>query len=125
TASGTSTISGNLNLAGTSTFTINSSGTLTVSAAIGGSGGVTKAGNGMLAITVGGSYSGGTALKPGTLPVGDPAALGTGTLTIAAGTTISATGAAVSLGQCRNRSRQLQRRRQPGTDLHRTGNAHR
>jgi autotransporter-associated beta strand protein len=96
TASGTSSISGNLTLAGTSTFTVNGTGTLTVSAAIGGSGGLTKAGSGTLAITVGGSYSGGTTLNAGTLAVGDPAALGTGTVTLAAGT-ISATGAAVSL----------------------------
>jgi autotransporter-associated beta strand protein len=96
TDSGTSTISGNLNLGGTSqTFQVNSGAILTISAAVSG-GSLTKSGSGTLVLSNRNSYTGGTTLSAGTLTAGNNSALGSGTLTLQAGT-LSASGGAVSL----------------------------
>jgi uncharacterized repeat protein (TIGR01451 family) len=98
TDTGASSISGNLALgAAKRTFTVNASSTLTVSAGVSGSVGLTKAGAGTLVLSAADSYSGGTTLSAGTLTVGNNSALGAGGLTLANGTTLSATGTAVTL----------------------------
>jgi YVTN family beta-propeller protein/autotransporter-associated beta strand protein len=61
----------------------------TLSGAIGGPGALTKIGAGTLTLSGANSYSGGTTLSAGTLTVGNDAALGTGRLTMAPGTTLS------------------------------------
>ncbi len=63
--------------------------TITFGNIISGSGGVTQLGPGSLTLTGANTYEGGTALTGGTLVVGNDAALGTGTLAMAAGTTLS------------------------------------
>jgi autotransporter-associated beta strand protein len=97
TASGSSVISGNLGL-GVSmvTFTVNTLGTLTISAVVSGAAVLSNAGGGTLILSAANSYSGGTRLTAGTLSVGNNSALGAGTLTVTGGT-LSATGGAVSL----------------------------
>jgi len=81
TATGASSISGNLALgAAGRIFTVNASSTLTVSATVSGSVGLTKAGNGTLVLSAANGYSGGSTLSAGTLTVGNNSALGTGGL---------------------------------------------
>jgi autotransporter-associated beta strand protein len=58
---------------------------LAISGAIGGSGGLTVTGAGMLTLTNSNSYSGGTTVSAGTLQLGSNNALGTGGLTINGG----------------------------------------
>jgi len=60
--------------------------------AITGSGSVTKQGSGTLVLSGNSSYSGGTTLSTGTLGIGSDTALGTGALTMAAGTAVEASG---------------------------------
>lgn len=86
-----STLSGNLNLGGTTrTFTVNDSSStladLTVSAVISSAGGLTKSGSGTLVLSASNTYSGITTLSAGTLMATTAAALGAGTLTLSAGT---------------------------------------
>jgi autotransporter-associated beta strand protein len=96
-ASGSSSISGNLSLAtAASTFTVASSSTLTVAAAIGGTGSLSKAGPGTLALSGVNLYTGNTTLSAGMLALSNSSALGTGTLTLAGSTTLQAS-AALSL----------------------------
>jgi autotransporter-associated beta strand protein len=96
TDSGASTISGKLALGGTSqTFQVNTGATLTIPASISG-GGFTKSGSGTLVLSSSNSYTGGTTLSSGTLTAGNSSALGSGTLTLQAGT-LSVSGGAVSL----------------------------
>jgi autotransporter-associated beta strand protein len=96
TDSGTSTINGNLALGGTAqTVQVNSGATLTIPAAISG-GGLTKSGSGTLVLSSKNSYTGGTTLSAGSLTAGNSSALGSGTLTLQAGT-LSASGGAASL----------------------------
>jgi autotransporter-associated beta strand protein len=62
------------------------------------SGSVSKSGSGSLTLNTANTYSGGTTLNGGTLNINHASALGTGSLTIAAGTTIDNTsGSAVTL----------------------------
>jgi autotransporter-associated beta strand protein len=89
-----STLSGNLALgAATRTFTVANSTTadadLTVSAAIGGAGGLIKAGAGTLVLSGANSYAGATTVSAGILRLSDAAALGA----TAAGTTVANTAA--------------------------------
>jgi autotransporter-associated beta strand protein len=65
---------------------------LTVASLISGTGGVTQQGAGALTLTRANTYSGGTTLAEGTLRVGHDSALGTGALTIGAGTTLATDG---------------------------------
>jgi uncharacterized repeat protein (TIGR01451 family) len=98
TDTGASSISGNLALGnGSRTFIVNPSSTLTVSAVVSGSVGLTKAGSGTLVLNAANGYSGGSTLLGGTLTVGSNSALGGGGLTIANGTTLGPTGVAVTL----------------------------
>lgn len=57
---------------------------------ISGTGGLSKVGAGLLALTGVNTYSGGTDLDAGTISIGNVSALGTGTVTTAAGTTLLA-----------------------------------
>jgi autotransporter-associated beta strand protein len=61
----------------------------TVSAALAGTGGVTKTTAGTVTLSGANTFTGGTTLTSGTLTIGDNSALGTGTLAMAAGTTLS------------------------------------
>jgi autotransporter-associated beta strand protein len=63
--------------------------TLTFAGMISGAGGVGQFGSGTLVLTGANSYTGGTSIVFGTLTVGNNNALGTGTLAMAAGTTLS------------------------------------
>jgi autotransporter-associated beta strand protein len=97
TDSGNSTISGNLGLGvSMATITVNSLGTLTVSAVVSGAAVLSKAGSGTLVLSAANTYSGGTRLTAGTLSVGNNSALGAGLLTLTSGS-LSASGGAVSL----------------------------
>jgi autotransporter-associated beta strand protein len=90
------TFSGAATLSGSLTLTVNT--TTTFSGGIGQSAtaALTKAGNGVLVLSAPDSYSGGTTLAAGTLQVGDPGALGSGTLTVNNGT-LSGTGSALTI----------------------------
>lgn len=102
------TLSGLVNLGGaTRTFSVaDSTGTATelaVTAAISGTGGLTKTGTGNLLLAGANSYSGDTTLSAGTLTVGHDSAFGAGTLILNAGTlqgdgTARAIGNAATLG---------------------------
>jgi outer membrane autotransporter protein len=81
---------GNVTL-GSATLTTNGDGSdTTFSGTISGSGGLVKVGEGTLTLSGNNSYTGGTLLNEGTLAVGSSRALGTGTLTLADGTTLQA-----------------------------------
>ncbi len=71
--------------------------TLTLGNTISGAGALNKIGPGTLSLTGANSYSGGTSLNAGTLAVGNNAALGTGALGMAAGTTLQFAAANLSL----------------------------
>src|SRR6516164_1241178 len=76
---------------GSATLTTNGDGSdTTFSGTISGSGGLVKIGDGTLTLLGNNSYTGGTPLNEGTLAVGSNTALGTGTLTLADGTTLQA-----------------------------------
>jgi autotransporter-associated beta strand protein len=70
------TISVPMTLDGTLTATSGSAGLVTLSGAIGGTGGITKAGSGVIQLTNANTYAGATEVKAGTLRVTDPNALG-------------------------------------------------
>jgi len=97
-----STLSGNLSLAtSTRTFTIGDSTSaaidLLASAAISGTGGIAKAGAGTLKLSGANTYSGGTALSAGTLILANNSALGSGTLTFNAASTLRGDGTPLTL----------------------------
>jgi autotransporter-associated beta strand protein len=107
-ASGASTISGNLNLVGVRTFTVNgTTNPFTVSAVVTGSstGGITKAGTGTMVLSANNSnYAGTTVVTQGTLKISNANALGTpggtnsdnsgtvGGTTVQTGATLAVTG---------------------------------
>lgn len=64
---------------------------------IGGSGTLTKSGNGSLTLNTANSYSGGTTLGGGTLNIGNASALGSGPMTISGGVLDNTSGGALSL----------------------------
>ena len=64
----------------------------TISAVLAGAGALTKTGSGVVVLSGANTYSGGTTLTSGTLVVGISSALGTGALSMAAGTTLSIAG---------------------------------
>jgi autotransporter-associated beta strand protein len=108
TINSTITFAGTSNLTFTGAVTLTGSRTLIVSITgttitfAGGLGqtttaALTKSGTGVLALPVADSYTGGTILTNGTLQVGDPGALSTGTLTLSGGT-IRGNGTALSIG---------------------------
>ena len=79
-------------------LTVNGSSSTTYSGTITSTGGdLTKSGSGTLTLTGANSYNGGTDLTGGAIAVGNNNALGTGTLTMAAGTTLQAA-SGVTLG---------------------------
>src|SRR5262245_23395963 len=81
---------GNVTL-GSAMLTTNGDGSdTTFSGTISGSGRLVKVGEGTLTLSGNNSYTGGTLLNEGTLAVGSSRALGTGTLTLADGTTLQA-----------------------------------
>ncbi len=63
-----------------------------LSGVISGAGGLTVAGNSAIAISGANTYTGGTTLSSGTLKIGNDVALGSGVLTVEAGTSLGATG---------------------------------
>jgi len=67
----------------------NLSGASTLAGVISGTGSLTQNGRGVLALTGANSYSGGTAINAGSVSVGNNRALGTGTVNMAAGTTVA------------------------------------
>jgi autotransporter-associated beta strand protein len=84
------TLSGNIAVSGSVNFS--QSGTVTLSNAITdgpGAGSVIYGGIGTLTLSGANTYTGGTTLSAGTIAVGNNSALGTGTLAMAAGTTLS------------------------------------
>ena len=91
------TLAGNiLTLAGTTpTITVNALGgtkTVTISAAVAGTAGLTKSGPGTLTLTAANTYSGTTTVNGGTLQIGDggtAGTLGSGPVTIASGATLT------------------------------------
>jgi autotransporter-associated beta strand protein len=85
-----------MSLSGTDTVDTQSN-ALTLSGTLSGTGGLTKIGSGTLTLTGTNSYSGDTALNAGTLAVGNNAALGTGALIFASGTTLQAAANGLSL----------------------------
>ncbi|HET6905385.1 MAG TPA: autotransporter-associated beta strand repeat-containing protein, partial [Rhodanobacteraceae bacterium] len=74
-----------------------SANTFTVTQTLGGSGGLLKSGAGTLTLTGANTFTGGTAVAAGTLAVGNDQALGTGTVDMAAGTTLSFAATGLSL----------------------------
>ena len=77
----------------TATYTVSSTGGF----GIAGPGGLVKNAAGVLTLNTSNTYAGGTTLNAGTLNLGNAAALGTGTLTIAGGTLDNTTGGTVQL----------------------------
>ena len=63
-------------------------GTNPLAGGIDGDGGLTKTGDGTLALTVANAYSGGTHIDAGKLEIGNSSSLGTGDVAMAAGTTL-------------------------------------
>ena len=89
TVGNAATLGGNVTVAGSNDLTLNG--------AISGPGGLTKNGAASLTLTGNNDFLGGVALNAGTLLLGNVKALGTGTLTTAAGTTLGATGAGLTV----------------------------
>ena len=88
TATGNSSVTGDLALgsATSNTWAVNSGLTMDVSGAISGtSAAITKAGDGTLILSGNNSYTGGTTLSAGTLVLGNASAAGTGTITQTSG----------------------------------------
>ncbi|MBU3664628.1 MAG: hypothetical protein FGM15_01940 [Chthoniobacterales bacterium] len=69
-------------------LTISGSNNTTVSGAMSGAGGLTKTGDGELSLAASNSFSGGTLLNGGTLTAGHASAFGSGSVTLASGTTL-------------------------------------
>ena len=92
----TATISGNLNLGGSArTFAVEegaAASDLTISAAIGGSGGVVKTGNGTLTLSGMNTHAGPNTFAAGTTIAASDAALGAGASTVANGATLGLSG---------------------------------
>lgn len=82
-----SIITGNIDVTGS--VNLNQSSAATLSNAITDSGSVIDSGAGILTLSGANSYTGGTTISAGTLTVGNNAALGTGNVAMAAGTTLS------------------------------------
>ncbi len=86
------TLAGTVNLGGvTRTITVDATGGATISGQIS-NGGLTKAGAGLLYLTVANTYAGGTILNAGELQIANNSSLGTGGLTINSGTLSARTG---------------------------------
>ena len=84
--SGTTTLNGDLNVTSLSTGSVTTGNTLTLSGAISGNGSLTKIGTGSATLSNGtNSYIGGTVVSTGNLRATASGALGTGSVTIAAG----------------------------------------
>lgn len=83
--SGSHTVSAPVNLPSHTTVDVATSGTLTVSSAVDGTGSLTKVGNGTLILTGTSNYAGGTRMQGGTLEFNALAALGTGDLSFNGG----------------------------------------
>jgi len=79
---------GNVNLGSATLTTGNDNTSTTFSGVIAGQGGLTKIGTGTFVLAGSDTYSGGTTLTGGTLGIANSQALGSGALTMAAGTTL-------------------------------------
>jgi len=90
-AAGAVTFGNAITMAADSTY--NAVGDMTLSGTVSGGFRLTKTGAGMLTLSSGNSYSGGTTLNEGTLGLGSSTALGTGTVTLNGGTIGSITSA--------------------------------
>jgi autotransporter-associated beta strand protein len=94
------TFTGAATLTGNRTLSVSNTGTTTFAGGIGQSGGtwaLTMLGSGLLVLPAADSYAGGTTLGGGTLQLGDPGALGTGTLKFTGGN-IKGSGTALTFG---------------------------
>ncbi len=90
-----SSLTTSLNATLTNTSVVDTNGfDATLSGVLSGAGGLEKTGAGALTLTRANTYIGGTTLAEGTLRIGNNAALGTGALTIEAGTTLATNGSA-------------------------------
>ena len=88
-AGGSLTVSGPVTN-GANPLTVAGGGNTVISGAIGsGAGGLTMAGSGTLTLTANNGYAGGTTISSGTVSVGKNSALGTGTVTLAAGANLN------------------------------------
>ena len=94
--SGSSTVSGAVTLTGHATINVDSGAGLTLAGGLGdgvGTFNLTKGQAGTLTLAGTASYDGSTTVNAGTLSIGADSHLGSGTLTLAAGTTLDVTGA--------------------------------
>jgi autotransporter-associated beta strand protein len=94
-SSGALALGGTLNL-GSSTATLNGSGSTALSGVISGTGALVQSGTGNTTLSAANTYSGGTTLSAGTLTVNSNTALGTGGLTISGGSLGSTNSSAIS-----------------------------
>lgn len=94
---GTTGALGTGNVINNASLVFNRSNDLTVGNAISGSGTLTKQGAGILTLTRSNSYSGGTFIEAGGIALGAGNALGSGLLTMAAGTTLGTAQPATNL----------------------------
>jgi len=85
-ATGAATIAVPITLSASLLVNHNSGGTLTLSGAVSGAGGIIKDKGGTLVLANSNTYSGGTVLKGGTLRASAPGAFGSGQITLAGGT---------------------------------------
>ncbi len=98
-AYGTNTISGSsVALSGSLTLNNGSGDTLSLGNVISGTGSLVKTGEGVLRLAAVNSYTGGTTVSAGTLEVGNSLSLGSGTLTLAAGSVLTNAIGVMSLG---------------------------
>lgn len=84
-----SAVAGSAVALGPNTLTFGDATSQSFAGTVGGTGGLVKQGSGTQVLGSANTYSGGTALKGGTLAVGNSAALGTGTLAMDDGTTLA------------------------------------
>jgi autotransporter-associated beta strand protein len=94
---GTTTYTGPITVNNTATLTAATGGTAVFEGAIGGSGSITKTGEGTVVLAAANTYSGGTTISAGTLSVTGAGSLGNGTVSVASGATFDLSAKAITL----------------------------